>query len=341
MTNETVSMNAKIFAGFLPSDRAKLAVKTFGYMYEVSHQYWDIVEMMTLIPSNKEIVEILEKGERRLDQLGRVDIALIKNKHNENFENFLDAVDGSCAQELKNGSWKHTFEAQKILVDFAGKSGQKKGYWENLILKDILENPDLKEISQWVKNAEGIKNCIKLFKVPTEKIQAKVEKMILERFSCENKRCMTDFTTNVKLLLDITGFSQEGIQKSFYGAIRSDLESFPLECMKFAKEIGLPAKVFESDLHRVVVEAFKKANTEESKYKRHILVEMACNIYMLLEKDPGVGVVGDELLKLWRNKESKNPTMDVLRKASELLHFDYNPRGFKDWAWYMYIKKDT
>jgi hypothetical protein len=319
-----LNMNAGIFAGFEPSDRVKKAMIDFRILYEVG-RYSDIVKMTVLLPSTKEeMIKVIEAQERLLDQLGRKDLTETENRHTKNFEGLMDAINGSCSQEVKKGLWKHSREVQEFLLKFTQESKGKEAYWRDLILKDFQGNTELDQTYHWFQNAEAISGCIELFGLPKETIIKRAECTILSEFSHMGFDNLATFAENSKKLIDLIGIPEGKIQKKLCGIIDRNVKDFPAYCMNAAKKMGLSLEPWKDLLHAGANRLILDANNRKCPCERQSRIQSAIDIYETLKKDFGDSR-GDALMTLWQNKGAENAERDFLRQASKILHFEYKP----------------
>lgn len=320
-----LNMNAGIFAGFEPNDRVKKAMIDFRILYEVG-RYSDIVKMTVLLPpTREEMIAVIEAQERLLDQLGRKNLAETENRHTKNFEGLMDAISGSCSQEVKKGLWKHSREVQEFLLKFTQETEGNEAYWRDLIQKDFRENKELDQAYHWFQNIEGIVRCIELFGLSKEAISARAERVILSEFSQVGFDGLVTLAENSKKMIDLLGVPEGKIQKRLSDMIERNALDFPVYCMNAAKKMGLSLEPWKDLLHKGAIRLILQANNKNCPSEREIRIQWACDVFENLKKDLGDSR-GDALLALWQNnKDTENAERNFLRQAGKILSFDYHP----------------
>lgn len=311
---EALEISVNDFARYPPDVRLRVAAEIFGGLLIVKRAHSKIVRMAMLLPPTGEIKLALSGT----DQEGKLD-------------KMLSAIRGACSHELKCGVWSYERETQKFLLNFARESGEKEDCWKEAVLEDFKQNSNLGQMLRWVEYCEGIKIAAELFDIPQEVINKRLEDMILSEIKEASIDHMISIAKSLKMLTKEFGLSEWNIQKSFYELIAQKIEDQPLECMRVVQLMDYSISPLKLALQEQAIALLTKANSVEDFYVRQSKVKKACSIYETLEKNFGVtSGTGTTLLTIWGDGTKKDAVRDVLRKASVLLQFPYEPHGIID-----------
>ncbi|MDP3056915.1 MAG: hypothetical protein Q8N37_00110 [bacterium] len=332
---EALDTNAEIFKGF-PSDiRVMQALRVIPRMFTEKRKFSEIVRIAALLPSPENMVLVIKQNQRGLDRLDFGEITKIQEEHTKKFAELLLAIRGSCAQEIRKGVWLFDPDVQEFLHKFAEESEEKEAYWKDLMLQDFLNGNVLSVLNNWFSHSKGIKNCVKLFDLPEEKIRTRVENLVLEWGDKASIGDWNSSTKSIKMLIKEFGVSEEKIRQKLGEAINREMREQPLDCIAVAKEMGVSIEPWHLFLYEGANGLILKANDEECSSNRRKKIQLACDIYEALKRDLG-DLKGDALLELWKNKDVENASRDFLRRASKILQFKYKAVGFNDtvWVWW-------
>lgn len=144
----------------------------------------------------------------------------------------------------------------QVLRVVPGMFTEKRNFLEIVKIAALL--PTLKEIVSiikekeremdrldWAEYCEGIKNCIKIFGLPEEKIAERVEDAVLKWAEEERIDTWSDSWGRIKLLKEEFHIPREKILQNFVKAMDQEIKEHPLECITVAGKINVSIKPWD------------------------------------------------------------------------------------------------
>lgn len=165
-----------------------------------------IIKIAALLPSPDEMKEILVENEKEL--------SLGITKPFENLHNAVGTIRVALSQMIRKGLYEYQIDTIEALSIVIGKhSTEKREYWENELMKVLLEDKQLRKTKPWLGHSEEIKKLTRSFNLSEEKIKEILREAIEKDEELRNIRFWLDYSSETKTLLETFNLSEKRIKE--------------------------------------------------------------------------------------------------------------------------------
>lgn len=336
--NHMTDCNTCEFVNIRPKDLLKLgkeasvltAIEIVPVLWH-KQDYERIVMIASILPDRKEIEMIIAESLSEFF-LGMEDV---RKKLSDKLQKTIVAIKGSLSFCLNDHPYSLSGQSIENLHAVALKDAEGMPFWENELLNALSSEKELGEqIKSWAGHPEEIKNLIKIFNLPEDKMGELFREALEKSVESTNVEFWRNYLPEIADFAKIFNVPEEEVRKILEGIIEKDKGRYPATCIKIAQKMDI--LIDPQEFCRMADRLLKEANEEEySKSTRRELVSSACNTYELLKKLYSLRN-REGILKVYDScaDDYGEMTNKTIFKASKIIEgeerFPYNKQGFWD-----------
>ena len=260
----------------------------------------------------------------------------VQRKISDKLQKTLVAIKGSLSFCLNDCPYCLSEQSMEDLRAVALSDTEGILFWENKLLEVLSDEEKLGgQINIWGDYSNEIRNLIKIFHLPEDKMGELFKKALKENATSVSSDFWEDHFSEITDFIEIFKTPEGEVRDVFEKVIENSKRKYPTLCIKIAQKMDI--LIDPQEFCEIADGLFKIANKEKysNSYRRNYVSE-ACCTYKLLKEEHSFDGSRDSILSAYDScVKSRDSLVDkVIFKASKVIEgeesFCYNKRGFWD-----------
>ena len=332
-TCEYVNINPGDFSKLGEDVGALTGIEVIPVLWK-NRDYEKIIKIAATLPTRKEIEAIIMESLSEFS-LG-MEMEDVRKKLSDKLHKTLVAIKGSLSFCLNDCPYCLSEWSMEDLHTVALNDAKGISFWENKLLEVLSDEEMLGgQINIWGNYPNEIRNLIKIFHLPEDKMGELFKKALKENATSASSDFWEDHFSEITDFIEIFKTPEEDVRDVFEKVIENNKRKYPTLCIKIAQKMDI--LIDPQEFCEMADGLFKIANKEKySNSYRSNYVSEACSTYLLLKEIYSFDGSRDSILSAYDSyvKNRDSVVNKVIFKASKVIEgkesFLYNKQRFWD-----------
>ena len=330
-TCEYVNINPSDFLKLGKDAGVLTAIEVIPVLWK-NRDYEKIIAIAAILPTREEIETII------MGNLSEFSLEMkdVQRKLSDKLQKTLVAIKGSLSFCLNDSPYYLSEQSMEDLRAVALSDTEGILFWENKLLEVLSDEEKLGgQINIWGDHPNGIRNLIKIFHLPEDKMGELFRKALKENATSASSEFWGKYFSEIADLIEIFKTPEGEVRDVFEKVIENNKRKYPTLCIKIAQKMDI--FIDSQEFCEMADGLFKIANKEKySNSYRSSYVSEACSTYLLLKEKYSFDGSRDSVLSAYDSyvKNHDSVVNKVIFKASKVIEgkesFLYNKQGFWD-----------